>query len=106
VEVDDPAITVTERTKLRHLKRQLLRDMNEMTGHLVTRSRVQVDTGPALTSEIAGFDAGTWLAELAEAEQVKSMAERVESRPAATEPAVAEPESEPGEDANVRPFAR
>jgi hypothetical protein len=54
--------------------------MNEMTGHLVTRSRVEVDTEPALTSEIAGFDAGMWMAELVGAEHVKSMAELSESR--------------------------
>jgi hypothetical protein len=75
--------------------------MNEMTGHLVTRSRVEVDTGPALTSEIVGFDPAEWMAELSESRR-NPVPDSAPPAAAADEP---EPESEPpGEDANVRPF--
>lgn len=97
-EVDDPSLTPADRLRARNLKRQLIRDMNEMTGHLVTRSRVEVDTGPALTSEIVGFDPAEWMAGLVESRRDPGP----DSAPAAA--AADEPEPEPGEDANVRPF--
>jgi hypothetical protein len=90
-EVNDPSLTPADRLRARNLKRQLIRDMNEMTGHLVTRSRVEVDTGPALTSEIVGFDPAEWMAELSESRR-NPVPDSAPAAAAADEP---EPESEP-----------
>jgi hypothetical protein len=57
---DDPALTLAERNKLRNLKRQLIRDMNEMCGHLLTRTAVAVESPLPLRHEILGFDWEKW----------------------------------------------
>jgi hypothetical protein len=50
--LDDPALTLAERNKLRNLKRQLIRDMNEMCGHLLTRTAVAVESPLPLRHEV------------------------------------------------------
>ena len=50
--VDDPALTLAERNKLRNLKRQLIRDMNEMCGRFLTRTAVAVESPLPLRHEV------------------------------------------------------
>ena len=58
--LDDPALTLAERNQLRNLKRQLIRDMNEMCGHLLTRTAVAVESPLPLRHEVLGFDWEKW----------------------------------------------
>lgn len=50
--LDDPALALAERNKLRNLKRQLIRDMNEMCEHLLTRTAVAVESPLPLRHEV------------------------------------------------------
>ena len=53
--LDDPGLTPAERIRHRNLKRQLLRDMNEMTGQLPNRTTVEL--APAkYSSTVEGVD--------------------------------------------------
>jgi hypothetical protein len=62
--LDDPNLSHAERIKYRNLKRQLIRDMNEMTGQLPTRSVVSVESAPTLTTHVVGWDVEKWAAGL------------------------------------------
>jgi hypothetical protein len=80
-ELDDPTLSHTARIKYRNLKRQLFRDMNEMTGQLPTRSTVGVES-PVLTRILgvdlkrAGLD-GSILSHARSGPPLKPLAERV-----------------------------
>jgi hypothetical protein len=89
--LEDPNLTPIERLKHRNLKRQLIRDLNEMCGHLLTRNAVSVESAPRLEHEIVGWSQELW---------VQSLGKRGDGSAADSEPVRAaapapEPPAEP-----------
>jgi hypothetical protein len=77
--LEDPDLDWRQRSRYSRDIAMLLRQVDEEKGELPTRMAVRLDTGPALTSEIVGFDPAEWMAGLAESRRNPVPASETES---------------------------